>query len=297
MSFDSPGPAGRLVRVGGRQVHVLERGPRDATPTVVFESGLASPLQTWTWVQDAVAAHTRTVSYERAGTGWSEKAPGPRSVPVLAAELDATLRALDVTGPVVLVGHSFGGLVARCYAGRYPERVAGVVFADALHPEEMRRSATQRRGMAWLEQSLRVSALRALLRLGRKEIEEQFTELPEAAATHARARLPVPAVWWTAAAELVSWKNADPRAVMAGGFPAHAPVGVVVSGMSLRNDVAHRKLQEELLALSADPVSALAKNATHFGLVLDRGHSQVVVETIGAVLAKATAKEGDRIVR
>ncbi|MFC4001151.1 alpha/beta fold hydrolase [Prauserella oleivorans] len=290
-------PAGRLVRVGHRSVHVLDRGSPGAGPTVVFESGLASPLQSWTWVQEAVGRQARTISYERAGTGWSTPGRGRRTVPRLAAELHELLTALEVHEPIVLVGHSFGGLVVRCFAGTYPERVAGAVFVDALHPEELRRSATQRRGMAWLEQSLTTSALQSVLRLGNKRIAAQFTELPEAAARQARARLGVPGVWRAAAAELVSWKNGDPRDVATGTFPPHVPLGVVVSGESLRNDVAHRKLQDELLTWSADSFAVLAEEASHFGLVLDRTHSHVVVDTIGAVLAKVATRRGERVVR
>ncbi|WP_157601541.1 alpha/beta fold hydrolase [Saccharomonospora halophila] len=297
MRVRATGPAGRLVRIGGRAVHVLGTEPPDGvpggTPTVVFESGLAAPVQAWTWVREAVTPHARTVSYERAGTGFSGRAPGPRAVPRLAAELGEVLDALAVTGPVVLVGHSFGGLVTRCFAGRYPHRVAGLVLVDALHPEELRRSATQRRGMAWLEQSLQLSALRALLRLGRREIADQFTELPETAARQARERMHVPGVWRTAAAELVAWKNADPADLTGGPFPAHSTLGVVISGESLRNDAAHRKLQDELCALAPDPVVTLVRDASHFGLVLEREHGRTVADTINTVLATANVPDGE----
>lgn len=289
------GPAGELIAVGRHRLHALDRGTAGDLPTVVFESGLVSPLQSWSWVQHELASRTRTISYERAGTGWSEPGPGPRSVPRLAEELRTLLAALEVTGPVLLVGHSFGGLVVRCFAGSYPQQIAGVVFADSLHAEELRRSSMQRRGMAWLEQSLKLSALQAFLRLGRRELDSQFTELPAADAVHARARLHLPGVYRAAAAELVSWKNADPAKVATDSFPPHVPVGVVVSGRSLRNDITHRKLQEELLTLSSDSFAATAAEADHFELILDRTQSAVVTEVVSRVLDRVPNAEGANV--
>ncbi|SFB47982.1 Alpha/beta hydrolase family protein [Amycolatopsis marina] len=282
-------PAGRLVGVGAGCRHVREHGARSAAPTVVLESGLASPLQTWEWVQRSLGESVQTIAYERAGCGWSTPGSGPRSVPRLAGELRELLTALGVEGPVVLVGHSFGGLITRCYAETWPDDVAGVVFVDALHPEELRRSATQRRGMAWLEQSLKLSAARALFGLGRKQAREQFSDLPEEAAAAARARLHVSATWRAAAAELVSWKTADPRALVRGRFPSTVGVGVVISGESLRNDVAHRKLQDDLLTLSNGAFPVLAQEASHFGLVLQRRWAELVADTVRKVISESAA--------
>ncbi|OZM72833.1 alpha/beta hydrolase [Amycolatopsis antarctica] len=277
-------PAGRLVDVGDGKRHALIRGRTTTAPTVVFESGLASPLQTWSWVQESLAADTRTISYERAGCGWSDTGKGPRSIPRLAEDLDRVLDGLEVNEPVVLVAHSFGGLVARRLADTRPERVAGVLFVDAMHPEELRRSATQRRGTAWLEQSLKVSALKAMTGFGKRQIDERFTDLPPTAAQHARSRLHVGAMWRSAAAELVSWKNADPAELVTGRFPRGAPVGVVISGESLRNDVAHRKLQDELLQLSDQSFASVVREASHFGLLLAQEWAAAVTKATRDVL-------------
>jgi len=102
-------PPGRLVRVNGRQMHIHVTG--EGTPTVVFESGMGASCLSWTLVQPQVAQFTRAVSYDRAGHGWSDPARGPRTARQIAQELHTLLDATGVSGPFVLVGHSFGGYV------------------------------------------------------------------------------------------------------------------------------------------------------------------------------------------
>jgi len=100
--------------------------------TVVFVNGLGSPLEEWALVAPAIAEHSRVLCYDR------RSAPRRGPVPVhgaaqMISDLDAILTALDVTGPLVLVGHSWGGAVVRSYVAAHPDRVKGVVLVDASH--------------------------------------------------------------------------------------------------------------------------------------------------------------------
>ncbi len=70
-------PLGRLVRVNKRRIHIHVTG--EGTPTVVFESGMGASCLSWTLVQPHVAKFARAVSYDRAGHGWSDPAPEPRT--------------------------------------------------------------------------------------------------------------------------------------------------------------------------------------------------------------------------
>lgn len=70
-------------------------------------------------------------SYDRAGAGWSDPSPKPRTSCVIAEELHALLHNAGNAPPFVLVGHSFGGLNMRMYAGLYRTDVIGMVLVDA----------------------------------------------------------------------------------------------------------------------------------------------------------------------
>jgi pimeloyl-ACP methyl ester carboxylesterase len=106
------------------------------TPTVILESGLGVPAIGWALVQPDVAKLTKVCSYDRAGYGWSEAGPQPRSAEEMARELHTALRNAGIAPPFILVGHSFGGMLVRVYTAHYPEEVAGVVLVDASHEQE-----------------------------------------------------------------------------------------------------------------------------------------------------------------
>ena len=127
-------PPGQIVDIGGFRLHALVCG--QGAPVVLFEPGLGGFGQQYGHIQARVAAFTRTVAYDRAGQGWSDCSPRPRTPDNLAAELKALLSGLGLPPPYVLVGHSFGGLLTRFYAGFYPEEVAGVVLVDSSDVEQ-----------------------------------------------------------------------------------------------------------------------------------------------------------------
>jgi pimeloyl-ACP methyl ester carboxylesterase len=90
-------------------------------------------------VQPEVATFARVCSYDRAGYGWSEVGPKPRTSLQIAKELRALLDASGEKGPYVLVGHSFGGYNVRVFTSLYPGDVVGVVLVDAEHGDEEKR--------------------------------------------------------------------------------------------------------------------------------------------------------------
>jgi pimeloyl-ACP methyl ester carboxylesterase len=123
---------GNIYVVDGHKMHIDCMG--SASPTLVLESGLGSAWEIWSKVQPELSRTTRVCSYDRAGYGYSDAQLTPRDADHIAIELHGLLLQAQVTGPIVLMGHSLGGLFIRDYATRYPEQVAGLVFLDAVTP-------------------------------------------------------------------------------------------------------------------------------------------------------------------
>jgi pimeloyl-ACP methyl ester carboxylesterase len=105
-------------------------------PAVILDTGLGGSTADWGFVQPEVARFTRVCSYDRAGMGYSDPGPSPRTARRIATELTELLTRGGVVGPVVLVGASFAGLNLRVFASDHPERTAGLVLVDASHEDD-----------------------------------------------------------------------------------------------------------------------------------------------------------------
>ena len=130
-------PPGAMISVESHRLHVVcvGRGP----PTVVLEAGIGEDVFAWLKVQELLAGFTRVCSYDRAGYGWSDRGPKPRTLNVLTAELDYIVRYAADGQPVILVGPSLGGLIVQHYARNHPILVQGLILLDSMHPEQFER--------------------------------------------------------------------------------------------------------------------------------------------------------------
>lgn len=125
-------PIGQMVDVGGYRLHLYCSGESQAgKPTVIVDAGAGSVGLLWTLVQDEASKSARICTYDRAGLGWSEPSPHPRTAGVIVDELHTLLVNAQVEGPYILVGHSLGGIFVREYQYKYPNEVAGIILVDS----------------------------------------------------------------------------------------------------------------------------------------------------------------------
>lgn len=144
--------AGKLIDVDGYRLHVTDQG--QGTPTVVIIHGAGDCSYSWIHIRNNLAKFARVVSYDRPGMGSSESGPGPTPEHTIK-ELNNLLTKAEIPGPYILVGHSLGGLIARLYALRYPNQVAGLVFLDSTH-EFLKDDVKFKQGFAFLGVMLKV---------------------------------------------------------------------------------------------------------------------------------------------
>jgi pimeloyl-ACP methyl ester carboxylesterase len=141
-------PPGQLVDVGGFRLNLYCMG--SGSPTVVFDSGWEDWAPAWSTEQPKIAKWTRACSYDRAGAGFSEPGPTPRTSVRIAGELHTAWHRAGIAPPHILVGHAFGGDNERVFADLHMDEVAGLVMDDAdatdLEPKAMQEEDRRGRG-------------------------------------------------------------------------------------------------------------------------------------------------------
>jgi pimeloyl-ACP methyl ester carboxylesterase len=134
-------PPGNLIDVDGYKMHIYCLG--EGSPTIILDHVGGGSSMDWALIQPKLAEHTRVCAYDRAGFGWSDYNPAPRTLEEQVKELHILLFNANEPGPYILVGHSYGARVARVYAAKYPQEVIGMVlmdpgelFDDPRYPQE-----------------------------------------------------------------------------------------------------------------------------------------------------------------
>lgn len=140
----APAQKPTLVLVAGRQVEVIRAGT--GSPTIVLESGAGDSVLAWKGVIRQLAKHSRVIAYSRSGFGKSAPGTSPPSPQSSVRDLNELLQTLGERKPVVIAGHSWGGLLARLYASTYPAEVSGLVLIDATHESQFHRWEALRPG-------------------------------------------------------------------------------------------------------------------------------------------------------
>lgn len=280
---DWPAAPGEFTEVHGEQIHHLVN--RDGSgPTVVFESALSCPCTEWAWLLRALETTAPCLAYDRPGNGWSSQ----HRPPATAAELNdltlSLLRKLDLPGPYVLVGHSVGGLLARAFAGRHADELAGVVLVDSSHPDQLDRSALQREGMPLVKQGISTMYWRTRLRLlGDDDGFGAISELPGEIVESSGRVMRRPEPWAAARREFALWHTQWATEAREATLAPTLPVGVVTAGQQASMDLAHGRMQTELAGLTQVGRHEVVRMAEHDSLVMREelaGHVAEVVEWV-----------------
>jgi pimeloyl-ACP methyl ester carboxylesterase len=156
-------PRGQLYSVNGHQMHMICRG--EGNPTVILQAGGGADSLWWYWVQNQLAEHTRVCAYDRVGLGWSEAASTPRDPVTIVGELHTLLEEAGVQPPYIMVGHSFGAILARVYTTQYRQDVTGLALVDSFTVRLVEQSELDRTafpyyvatGSLWIMQRLGVA--------------------------------------------------------------------------------------------------------------------------------------------
>ena len=292
---------GRSVDIGGRTLNIFCSGT--GAPAVVFEPGGDSPGLGWEPVPTQVANFTQACWYDRAGIGWSDPGPYPRTSAAIARDLHALLHRAGVPAPYVLVGASFGGMNARVYASLFPDEVAGMVLADSAHEDEPQRAPKAFLGRTaprflWhpMALSLQMASLTGLIRLTessaaqgkhpnemtRDEIITALRRQPKSVANNISTGVVLPESYEEA--RRAGGIGDRPLIVLAAGRPQDFGDPELNRQAAAYQQVWIHEMQAGLARLSTRGREIVVENSNHTNIPLD-----VVVNTVRDIVADVRA--------
>jgi pimeloyl-ACP methyl ester carboxylesterase len=269
-------PPGHLVDVGGHRLHLWCTG--NGAPAVILDTGLGGSSAGWGFVQPEVARFTRVCSYDRAGMGYSDPGPSPRTARRIAGELAELLARSRMAGPVVLVGASIAGLDIRVFASDHPERAAGLVLVDASHEDQAHEVPPMARFVPLLSTI-------GVLRLLGVSFGERVESLPPSVRQYARATRFRAAGYQAAADELIHIRESASE-VRSSRRKLSIPVLVVTGGRGA--DENWRQLQQDQASLSERGCLIVAQQSGH---VVAVDQPDVVVDAIRTVVETARGRD------
>jgi pimeloyl-ACP methyl ester carboxylesterase len=265
-------PPGHLVDIGGHRLHLWCTG--DGAPAVILETGLGGSSADWGFVQPDVARLTRVCSYDRAGMGYSDPGPSPRTARRIASELAELLARSGITGPVVLVGASIGGFDVRVFASDHLERAAGLVLVDASHEDQAHEVPPMARFVPLLSTI-------GVLRLFGVSFGQRIESLAPSVRQFARATSFRAAGYQAAADEIIHIRESASE-VRSSRRKLTIPVLVVTGGRGADDN--WRQLQRDQASLSERGCLIIAEQSGH---VVPIDQPEVVVNAIRIVVETA----------
>ena len=285
-------PPGRLFDVGGgRRLH-LQCSRQGEGRIVVIEAGAGNDSTLWAWLLPQIASFASACTYDRAGLGWSDPAPRPMTIEDRADDLHSLLAAANLRGPVVLVGHSYGGYIVRIFAERYPEQVAGMVLIESAEeaytfdPWGMRYLAEVRAREGRVAWAARLGLLRFCVKLlptccdpvrgVPPDVRDEMTALYLRTSRHLAA-----------ADEMAALEKVPEPMRKPGGFGTLHDMPLVVITRASRDPNTKAPTQPEWLA-AQQRLRALSSRASHVvaqrsGHMVQFSEPQVIVEAIRTI--------------
>lgn len=248
----------------------------------------------YVWLIEALSRHAAVVAYDRSGLGRSSPSDRIPDGEARARELHDLVVAMNLRGPIILIGHSIAGLYLRIYARQFPNDVLGLVFVEATHPSvwQLIRSRTPagdrlRTFLALWSSRLRIRRLPFPLRHASKP---PWSSLPLAARREIEQLSHDPSLTATECAELAALPDASRQATSCGDL-RDTPLLVISGGTRTRGELRHvsdpetfmetwMALQRELASLSSRGIHRVIGGAGHCDLVTDRRYADVLCAQI-----------------
>lgn len=300
-------PPGQRIDVGGYALHLhtLGTGPQ----TIVVDHSLGG-IEGYLLLPK-LAPLGRVYIYDRAGYGWSDQSPYPRTSNQVVKELDVLLTKAQVEPPYLLVGDSFGSYNMRLYAHRFPEKVSGLVLTDGLHEKAMLTMPIQLKALKlFFISGFVMSILGSVFGIIRllcfcqvfKLVKPELKQYPPAVLTPVTRSFCRPKHWMTMCRELWNLDQSG-RQLQGANDLGHLPLVSIKSQSFFKPSLLTRltplrsanqlrdKIHIDLMQLSSVSKQLPASNSSHFVWV---DEPEVMVTAVEWVLEHQSKKPKER---
>lgn len=287
---DRQSPPGQLINVGKHRLHLYVVG--EAKPTIVLDHSLGG-VEGYLLIEK-LSKLARVCIYDRAGYGWSDHSPHPRTSQQMVKELDRLLVEAKIEPPYILVGNSFGSYNVRLYAHLFPQKVVGIVLTDALHETGMLKLFFIS-GFVMSTLGSMLGIIRLLKVFGVFElIKPELRHCPQTALSWVKRSFCRPKHWITMSREMINLDKSARQVSVAKQFgtlpiasikassffkPTFWTLFIPLQGANQLRDQMHR----ELYSLSTNCLQVEANKSGHFVWV---DQPDVIVDAVRKILDK-----------
>lgn len=218
-----------LIDINNQQIEILCKGTDK--PTIFILPGMGSPFYEWEKISSALAKKYQIIMYHRPGLGNSEYIDVTRSTENVINEIMQIVTKLNITEPIILIGHSYGGLCAQHFSKLYPARIRGLLLLDSTSVDLHRLEQLDLPYLdkidsdaAWLEQCKEYAALspKELFKQLDPALTEEQKKLPQYIQKKLVAFYTNPSLYKAMLQEITSWEE-DAFMIKSlpfkGGFP------------------------------------------------------------------------------
>lgn len=289
-------PRGQLYSVNRHQIHIVCEG--EGSPAVILQTGATAESLWWYRVQAQLASHTRVCAYDRPGMGWSEPVSGSRDPLTINAELHSLLEQAGITPPYVVVGHSYGSILSRIFAGQYPEAVIGAVLVDSqlVTPKHFDSQSAVEQNQAYWDGVRTIFSLNTQVGMMRLIQSGQFqawgypSDLAlEMNGLQSRGQV-IDAYWAESGRAFPALQEASANAENLGNLPL-AVLWASATYSAMQPNPTQRPLAEELSTYSSNSVTHVVEGADHGSILGNEVYAQQVTDAILDVIHAAQTGE------
>ena len=297
---DRKQPPGQLIDVGGYKLHLYIAGEGNhKNPTIILDHSLGG-VEGYFLIEE-LSKLGQVCIYDRAGYGWSDRSPYPRTSHQIVEELDKLLIKAQINSPYILVGNSFGSYNVRLYAHLFPQKVVGLVLTDGLHETEMLKMPMQLKALKLLFISgFLMSVFGSMLGIIRiiktcgifKLIKPELRRFSQESLSYVQYSFCRAKHWITMTQEMINLNKSSQQVSIANHFDFIPVVSIKASSFFKPNfwtmfiplHSANRlrdKMHEELASLSTDFLQLEANESGHFVWI---DQPEVIVDALRTLL-------------